>query len=60
MENLPDSIYFKDADSRFLRISKAKALNSGLAAVNSAGWHGSTRQDDEPMSIRWPSPSPVT
>ncbi len=30
MENLPDSIYFKDAASRFLRISKSKALRSGL------------------------------
>jgi len=30
MENLPESIYFKDADSRFLRISRSKALRSGL------------------------------
>ncbi len=30
MENLPDSIYFKDANSRFLHISKSKALKSGL------------------------------
>ncbi len=30
MENLPDSIYFKDDASRFLRISKSKALRSGL------------------------------
>ncbi len=30
MENLPDSIYFKDTASRFLRISKSKALRSGL------------------------------
>ena len=31
MENLPDSIYFKDAASRFLRISKSKARRSGLS-----------------------------
>ncbi len=30
MENLPDSIFFKDAQSRFLRISQSKALWSGL------------------------------
>ena len=30
MESLPASIYFKDAASRFLRISKSKALRSGL------------------------------
>ncbi|MFM9963718.1 MAG: response regulator [Planctomycetaceae bacterium] len=38
MENLPDSIYFKDAASRFLRISKSKALRSGLSdAVEAVG-----------------------
>ena len=31
MENLPDSIYFKDTESRFLRIGKSKALRSGLS-----------------------------
>jgi PAS domain S-box-containing protein len=30
MENLPDSIYFKDVNSRFLRISNSKARRSGL------------------------------
>ena len=38
MENLPDSIYFKDADSRFVRVSKSKALRSGLKdAVEAVG-----------------------
>ena len=30
MEHLPDSIYFKDADSRFLRINRAMAERLGL------------------------------
>ena len=38
MENLPESIYFKDAASRFLRVSKSKALRSGLSdAVDAVG-----------------------
>ncbi len=30
MENIPDTIYFKDVKSRFIRINKAKALEVGL------------------------------
>ena len=36
MENVPDSIYFKDLNSRFLRISKALADRFGLTDPQSA------------------------
>ncbi len=36
MDNLPDSIYFKDSSSRFLRISKALADRFGLSDPQSA------------------------
>jgi len=31
MENIPDAIYFKDTESRFIRINKAKAFHHGLS-----------------------------
>ena len=36
MDNLPDRIYFKDIESRFLKISKAHAASLGLAAPEEA------------------------
>ncbi len=36
MDNVPDSIYFKDADSRFIRINKAKSNDIGLAYPDEA------------------------
>ncbi len=36
LENIPDSIYFKDTESRFLRISKAMARKFALEGENNA------------------------
>ncbi|MBI1924959.1 PAS domain S-box protein [Candidatus Poribacteria bacterium] len=36
MDNIPDSIYFKDANSRFIRINKALAVRFGLSAPSGA------------------------
>src|SRR5438105_15897916 len=43
MDHLPDSIYFKDAESRFIRINKALALKFGLR--DSAQARGKTDAD---------------
>lgn len=36
MDYIPDSIYFKDAQGRFIRINQAKADRSGLASTSDA------------------------
>lgn len=36
MDNVPDSIYFKDREGRFLRVSRAKAAKSGLSDPSEA------------------------
>ena len=37
MENVPDHVYFKDADSRFLRVSRSMAADHGLAPEQLVG-----------------------
>ena len=36
LQNLPDSIYFKDSESRFIRVSAAMAEKFGMASVEDA------------------------
>ncbi|TWU17323.1 Signal transduction histidine-protein kinase BarA [Novipirellula galeiformis] len=36
MDHIPDSIYFKDAEGRFIRINRAKAERSGLPSTEEA------------------------
>ncbi|MEM8913331.1 MAG: PAS domain-containing protein [Planctomycetota bacterium] len=43
MENIPDSVYFKDLDSRFIRVSEAMARKFGLQGVDQV--HGRTDAD---------------
>ena len=43
LENIPDSIYFKDLDSRFMRVSRAMAEKFGLRGVDQV--HGRTDAD---------------
>jgi two-component system NtrC family sensor kinase len=43
MDHIPDCIYFKDADSRYIRVNKAKALFLGLRSPEEA--HGRTDAD---------------
>jgi PAS domain S-box-containing protein len=62
MDNLPDAIYFKDADSRFTRINKAQAERFGLSdpaqAVDKTDFdfftaeHAQPAYDDEQEIIR--------
>ncbi len=37
MDNLPDTIYFKDTESRFIRINKAQAVRFGLEPAQAVG-----------------------
>ncbi|MCC9642387.1 PAS domain-containing protein [Rhodopirellula sp. JC740] len=43
LANIPDSIYFKDVDSRFIRVSQAMAQKFGLQSVEQV--HGRTDAD---------------
>ena len=36
MDNIPDAIYFKDADSRFTRVNRAQARNLGVVSSEEA------------------------
>ena len=61
LENLPDSIYFKDEKSRFIRISKSLATKFGMLSPEEAiglsdadfyGESGDERMDDEIALIK--------
>jgi PAS domain S-box-containing protein len=62
MENIPDTIYFKDSESRFIRINSAQAkmlgLDSPLSAIGLTDFdfftseHASTAYEDEQRIIQ--------
>ena len=49
MDNLPDRIYFKDIESRFMKISKAHAFSLGLATPEEA--IGKSDADFKPAEV---------
>jgi len=49
MDNIPDTIYFKDTESRFTRINRAQADLLGLDDINAAV--GKTDHDFQPIEL---------
>jgi PAS domain S-box-containing protein len=49
MDNIPDTIYFKDAESRFTRINRAQATLLGVDTIDAAV--GKTDHDFQPIEL---------
>jgi diguanylate cyclase (GGDEF)-like protein/PAS domain S-box-containing protein len=52
MDNVPDGIYFKDADLRFSRVNRVQASLLGGEATQAVGRHLRSLAPDDPESLR--------